>query len=41
MESPHRHLLDVWIANWADLIDFEIWPVVTSKEAADRIAGRL
>ncbi len=41
MEAPDRELLDQWIANWADLVDFEIWPVVTSKEAAERIAPRL
>ncbi len=41
MEAPDRRLLDLWIANWADLVDFEIWPVVTSKEAAERIAPRL
>ena len=31
-------LLDEWIANWSDIIDFEIYPVVTSKEAADKIS---
>lgn len=41
MESPDRELLDLWIANWADLVDFEIWPVVTSKEATNRVAPRL
>ena len=41
MEAPDRGLLELWIANWTDLIDFEIWPVVTSKEAAEQIAPRL
>ena len=41
MEAPDRRLLDLWIANWADLVDFEVWPVVTSKEASDQIAPRL
>ena len=41
MEAPDRELLDLWIANWEDLVDFEIWPVVSSKEAAERIAPRL
>jgi hypothetical protein len=41
METPDRRLLELWIANWADLIEFEIWPVIPSKEAAERIAPRL
>jgi hypothetical protein len=27
-----RELLDVWIARWSDLVDFEIVPVKTSAE---------
>ncbi len=41
METADRSLLDLWMANWIDLVDFEIIPVVTSKEAAERIAPRL
>ena len=41
MESRDRVLLDEWIANWSDLMDFEVHPVVTSKEAAAAIAPRL
>jgi hypothetical protein len=41
MEAPDRRLLDLWIANWADLVDFEVWAVVTSKQAAEQIAPRL
>jgi hypothetical protein len=41
MEAPERALLDAWMANWKDLIDFEVHPVMTSKEAAERIAPRL
>jgi len=41
METHDRALLDQWIANWADLIDFEVHPVVTSKEAFDQVAPRL
>ena len=41
MESRDRVLLDEWIANWSDLMDFEVHPVVTSKEAAAAIAARL
>ena len=41
METAYRGLLDEWIARWSDLVDFEVYPVVTSKEAAERIAPRL
>ena len=41
METDDRLLLDKWIANWSDLIDFEVYPVVTSKEAFERIAPLL
>ena len=37
MESPARALLDEWIAAWADLVDFEVIPVITSPEAAARV----
>ena len=41
METDDRALLDQWIANWSDLIDFEVHPVITSKEAAARVTPRL
>ena len=41
METDDRRLLDQWMANWSDLTDFEVYPVVSSKEAAERIAPRL
>jgi hypothetical protein len=41
METPDQTLLDQWIANWTDIVDFEIFPVVTSAEAAQTIAPRL
>ena len=37
METEDRALLDEWMANWADLVDFEVHPVITSPEAAGRI----
>ena len=33
MECGDRALLEQWMANWNDLVDFEIVPVVTSAEA--------
>jgi oligoribonuclease (3'-5' exoribonuclease) len=41
MEADDRRLLDEWMAAWSDLVDFEVVEVVTSREAAERIAPRL
>jgi hypothetical protein len=41
METDDRTLLDEWMANWSDLADFEVHPVVTSQEAAAKIAPLL
>ena len=41
METEDRSLLDQWIANWKDLVDFEVFPVMTSAEAAAKVAPRL
>ena len=41
METDDRQLLDLWMANWKDLVDFEVHPVITSQEAAARIEPRL
>jgi hypothetical protein len=38
METEDRALLDRWIANWADIVDCEVIPVITSTEAAERMA---
>lgn len=34
MECDDLTLLMTWIANWSDLVDFEVVPVVTSAQAA-------
>ncbi len=41
METDDRRLLDEWMANWSDLVDFEVHQVITSAEAAEKIAPRL
>jgi hypothetical protein len=41
METHDRALLDEWMANWSDIIEFEVYPVVTSWEAAEKIAPLL
>jgi hypothetical protein len=40
MEASDRGLLEEWMARWTDLVEFEVFAVMTSREAADRIAGR-
>jgi len=37
METDDAALLDQWMANWNDLVDFEVFPVMTSAEAAAKI----
>jgi len=41
METDDHALLNEWMANWNDLIDFEVYPVITSKEAVEKVAPRL
>jgi hypothetical protein len=41
MECEEQRLLDQWIAAGSDLVDFEVFPVMTSAEAVQRIAPRL
>ena len=41
MEAPTRADLDRWTANWNDLVDFEVIPVITSPEAQARVAPLL
>lgn len=41
METADRNLLDQWITNWSDIVEFNVFPVISSKEAADVIAPRL
>ena len=41
MECDDRALLDEWIANWSDLVDFEVEPVMTSADAVSAITPSL
>jgi hypothetical protein len=41
MEAEARELIDDWIERWSDLVDFEVYAVVSSAEAAERVASRL
>jgi hypothetical protein len=37
MEAPDVSCVNEWIANWSDIVEFEVHPVISSKEAADRV----
>jgi hypothetical protein len=39
METDDRSLLDEWMRNWQDLVEFEVHRVMTSQEAAQRVAS--
>ncbi len=39
MECADRTLLDIWMANWSDLVDFEVVAVLTSPQAAAVVAA--
>jgi len=41
MEAAEPALLEEWMANWRDLVDFEVHPVIGSKEAAEQVAASL
>ena len=41
METADPNLLDQWIAKWSDIVEFDVFPVISSKEAAEKIAPRL
>jgi len=40
METADRALLEDWMRNWTDLVEFEVHPVMTSREAAERVASK-
>ena len=41
MDCDDPGLFQQWVLRWQDLVEFEIVPVVTSKEAAEAIAPML
>jgi Protein of unknown function (DUF3303) len=41
MECEDRGLLEEWIANWRNLVDFEVHEVMPSQKPAERMAPRL
>jgi len=41
METEDRALLDQWITKWSDIVDFEVYPVISSAEASEKIGQRV
>jgi uncharacterized protein DUF3303 len=41
METDNRLLLEEWMSHWSDIVDFEVHPVISSAEAARRVAPAL
>jgi len=41
MECDDARLIQEWIVNWADLVDFEVVPVVSSEQTRETILPRL
>jgi len=41
MKTEDETLFDQWIAQWRDLVEFEIVPIQTSADAMQRIAPSL
>ena len=39
MEAEDPSLFDAWIANWSDLAEFEVVPVIGSAAAAARVGA--
>jgi hypothetical protein len=37
MECEDRGSLETWMARWSDIVDFEVIPVITSEQAANRV----
>lgn len=41
METSDRALLEQWMDNWKDIVDFEVFPVISSREALEKVAPSL
>ena len=41
METEDEKLLKQWINNWKDIVEFEIFPVLTAAEAMEKIKPHL
>ncbi|MBV8890412.1 MAG: DUF3303 family protein [Acidobacteria bacterium] len=41
METDDPVLLNEWIKHWHDIVDFEVFPVITSEQALSRVSPQL
>jgi len=41
VQTHDRRLVDEWMANWNDLIQFEVSAVITPEEAGEKVAARM
>ena len=41
METADPRLLDQWMASWSDIVQFDVYPVISSSEALERVSDRL
>ena len=41
METADPKLIDEWISNWNDIIEFKVYPVISSTDAQERVSSRL
>ena len=41
MDCDSRVLLDEWMAQWSDIVEFEVIPVLTAEKASAAIAPHL
>ena len=41
METEQPELLQQWLAQWSDIVEFEVHPVLTSAQAAQQMESRL
>jgi hypothetical protein len=39
METDEPRLLEAWMAHWRDIVDFEVYPVITSGQASAKIGA--
>jgi hypothetical protein len=41
METADCKLLDQWMSSWIDIVKFDVYSVMTSKQAAEKVAPLL
>jgi len=41
MKTEDRTLIEQWMEKWSDIVEFEVYRVITSKEAVEKISPRL